>query len=95
MGRLLQAAARLVPAVRARLQAAWRTAGRDALVVAVVLLTACVAVVVASFALVQVLGAVDSPFGIVLGFVVMFGLALSVPFVALKLGGGLYERLGG
>lgn len=95
MGHRHRAFARLVRAVRPQLLAAWRTGGRDALVVAVVLLTAGVAVVVASFALVQVLGAVDSPFGIVLGFVAMFGLALSVPFVALKLGGGLYERLGG
>lgn len=95
MGRLRRALAGLAAATRTQLRALWREAGRDAFVVGVVLLAALGTVVVASLALVQVLSVAETPLGIALGWIAMFGLAISVPVVAMKLGGGLYERLGG
>lgn len=95
MERLRRALAGLAAATRTQLRSLWRTAGRDALVVGVVLLAGAVTVVVASLALVQVLAVAETPLGIALGWIAMFGLALAVPLVAMKLGGGLYERLGG
>lgn len=82
------------PEERRRLREDAGNAAKDAVVGVASLLLAAVVVVGASLALGSLVLDTGGTFGIVAGWVGMFGLALVVPFAVMKLATALYGRLG-
>lgn len=95
MTELRRVADRLVaPNQRARVRERLAVAGTDLLVGVAVLLAALVVAGVAAVVLgTLVLG--GGVLGIVVGWAAVFGLALLIPAVAMKVGGALYVRFAG
>lgn len=82
------------PEERQRLREDAGNAAKDAIVAVASLALALVVVVGASLALGSLVLDTGGTFGIVAGWVGMFGLALAVPFAVMNVATALYGRLG-